>query len=686
MRTSATRAAFAATISSLPILILATVVACGGAAPPPPAVVAPAPAAPAAPPPPDLSAVPDPAGLVVSGHLAKIGTTLRTVHGWSNLPMPQSEQLTELLTSEAIGPVVDVDQPVYFALTVVGSGLAMKPPMFAISAAVKDPDKVKATLADRYKLVPGDNGTTLIVGLGKSAPHKGAADAEDDDGDDDDGKPAPGGSPGGGDDDHARSCELAASSGDAPVRIVCGLGKADVAALGPWLTRTAPRTPATADLHVDVRLAPLKDTIAQGKRLAGVMLGSILGGAFRASWSRDLVLAAAGDAADFASDVDGLTLDLTLADSSATETATLSLSGQSSVLGRLAVAHPERSGPAPAAFWQMPADADFATFTRGMDDAAIGHARDLLTDAMGGGFVQDGAKAPDAKAVATAVGKLLTGAPIVYASGIDVAGVRKALATERAFKPDSDPAARLDARHATTEALLGWRVIEADQPSAVLTGAMKDLANALSKPALLAALKAQNKDAAPIVLRAAPIARAAGLPSGTLHWVLELPPPPHHAKSDTKKDAKKPEPAPKPVVVHVFMAPDGARTWVGLGGDEAGVAGKLAASMATSGDNLGGRADLASLKTASVGAGGFFTARGLAQVPVQLRLLGGGQAWGVSQALDDLEQMPQKGISPILFSSTAKAGGPPSVVTSQITVPRGTIEDVVTTILRHGGF
>jgi hypothetical protein len=108
--------------------------------------------------------------------------------------------------------------------------------------------------------------------------------------------------------------------------------------------------------------------------------------------------------------------------------------------------------------------------------------------------------------------------------------------------------------------------------------------------------------------------------------------------------------------------------------------------MATSSDNLGGRADLASFKAASIGAGGFFTARGLAQVPVQMRLLGGGFASGVSQALDDLDQMPQKGVSPILFSSTAKAAGPPSVITGQVTVPRGTIEDVVTTILRHGGF
>lgn len=696
MRTSATRAAFSITAAALAALAALasplSIAGCGGAPPPPP-VVAPKPVEPPPPPPPDLSAVPEPAGLVVAGHLAKVGTTLATVHGWSNLPMPQSEQLTELLTGEAIGPVIDVDQPVYFAVTVVGSGLRMKPPMLAVAAAVKDPDKVKAALAERYKLVPGDNGTTLIQGLGR-ASHA-SSDAQDDDDDDD--KPSSGGSSGsgsGGDDegdDRGRTCELAPAAGDAPVRIVCGTSKQDVLTLGPWLTRTAPRTPATADLHIEVRTAPVKETISEGKKLAGVMLASFLGGGFRASWARDLVLAAASDAADLASDVDGLTLDLTLSDSSATETATLSLSGNTSVLARLATAHPERSGPAPAAFWQMPADTDFAMFGRGMDDAAIGHARDLLTDALGGGLVQDGAKSADAKAVASAIGKLLTGAPLVYASGLDVAAARKLLAAERALPPEASAGAAASAKHATAEEMLGWRVLEVDQPPATLAGALKDLSTALGKPALLAALRGRNKDVTPIVLRSAPVAKAAGLPSGTTHWILELPPPPvRHARKDDDRDARtkdaKTAPAPRPVTVHVFVAPDGQRTWVGVGGDETVVAAKLALSTAGSGDNLGGRTDLASLKAASVGAAGFVTARGLSQLPVELRVLAAGQAWGGAEALDDLDQMPQKGASPILFSSTAKAGGPPSVVTSQITVPRGTIEDVVTTILRHGGF
>lgn len=679
MRRSAAFAALLVTFSSL--------AACAGAPPPPPAAPA-QPPPPPAPPPPDLSAVPDPSGLVLTGSFGKLSASMAAVHGWTNLPMPQSEQVTELLTTEAIGPVIDLDQPVYFALTVVGSGLRMKPPLFAMSAAVKDPDKVKAALGDRYKLVPGDNGTTLIEGLGKPQ-HKAAA--EDDDDDDDDGAKPPAGSKNGGsddgDDDDHRTCELAPSFGDAPVRIVCGMTKKDMTTLGPWLTRTAPRTPAPADLHLDVRLAPLKETIAEGKKLIGAMLGSILGARLHMTWGRDLALAVVGDFADLASDMDGTTVDFTLSDSGATETATAQLSGTTSLIGRIAVAHPERNGPPPPAFWQMPADSDAAFFTRGLDDSLTAHARQLLTDTLGGALVQDGASDTDAKAVATAFGKLLTGAPVVDASGMDHAALRKALDAERSVG-GGDAAARLEAKHNTSEELLGWNVLEVEQPTAPLSAAVKELAASMNKPSLLAARRKQDKEAGVVALRSAPVGKTAGLPAGTTQWILELPPPVHHTRADRegKKDAKKkPTPAAKPVLVHIFMAPDGARTWVGFGGDEAVVAAKLAASMGAGGDNLGGRAELASLKSASVGTAALLSARGLALLPIRFRLALGGSAFGASEALGDLEKMSDKGLSPIVVTSVPKAGGPPSVATGNVDIPRAFIEDVVTSFLRHGG-
>ena len=76
----------------------ATPVGCGGApaAPQAPASSATA-AAVALPPAPDLSPVPEPQGLVVSGTISKLGASLATVGGWTQLPMPGAETVTNVL-------------------------------------------------------------------------------------------------------------------------------------------------------------------------------------------------------------------------------------------------------------------------------------------------------------------------------------------------------------------------------------------------------------------------------------------------------------------------------------------------------------------------------------------------------------------------------------------------------------
>ncbi|HEX3345062.1 MAG TPA: hypothetical protein VHS09_10850, partial [Polyangiaceae bacterium] len=407
---------------------------CGESTPPPqaPAIAKPAPPPPPAPPA-DLSAVPEPATLVVSARFGKLAASLATVHGWTKLPMPQSEPVTEAITSEAIGPVVDLDQPIDVAVAVTGSGARMKD-LTAISAAVKDPDRVKASLAERYKLVPGDNGVLLIQGLGKPA-REGADDDADDDG-----------KRSGDDREASRVCELAPAFGAAPVRLVCGFSPKALAELGPWLTRTATRGPATGDLHVDVRMKPLQATIADQKRLIGMILGSVLGGRLGLSSLRDLAAALGGDLADFAGDLDGLSADVTLGDAGVQLSAALKLPGTTSALARVATGHPERSGPAPAAFWQLPGDADVALFNRGVDEAQLARGRDLVLDAVGGALGESGVKDADRKAIVDALGKLVSPAAMVYASGIDVDAVRKALATDRGLSVQSEQTEKDEAK------------------------------------------------------------------------------------------------------------------------------------------------------------------------------------------------------------------------------------------------
>ena len=60
----------------------------------------------------DLGPVALPANLIVFGRITKPSASLSIAHAWSKLPTPQSEQLSELVVGEPVGPLIDVDQPV----------------------------------------------------------------------------------------------------------------------------------------------------------------------------------------------------------------------------------------------------------------------------------------------------------------------------------------------------------------------------------------------------------------------------------------------------------------------------------------------------------------------------------------------------------------------------------------------
>lgn len=666
--------------ASLPSLLLLTAAACGGNAPPPQAPSGAQTAVQAAPPPPpDLSAVPDPQTLVVSGRMAKLSHSFDVAHEWSKLPMPQSEQVSEILTTEAVGPIVDLDQPIDFAVAVVGSGSHMKD-MTAVSAAVKDPDKVRASLAERYKLVPGDNGTTLIQGLGRSEEKGDDADDEDDEDDDARKSDKSGGGDDGGD---RRTCELAAAYGDAPVRIVCGWTAKALTELGPWLTRTATRAQSTSDLHADLRMGPLKPTISEQRKLIGMLLGSILGGRMGGAGMRDLMIALGNDAVDFATDLDGATLDVSLNDPGALATFGLKLSGSSSTMGRIAAAHPERNGAPPATFWQMPADADLAFFSRGIDDAYVARARELVVGALRDVLTEGGVKDADAKAVGDAFGKLFTGAGGAFASGVDETGVRSAIAAYKGLGSDASDAKRADAKHAEVQELLGWRILEVEQPAAASNDAFKALAAALGRPSVAAAIRAKDKEALPPVARTAPLPKGAKLPAGTQHWVVELRSMGRHG--DGHHDAKKPAPPAKATLVHFLVAPDGARSWVAIGGDDVDLAAKLASALGSGGGGLGGRAELASLKDAKVGSAGFLTARSLPEMATTLSLVLGGSGTGAASDMEETDRMPNKGATPIVFTVTPQAPGGAASLVATTLVPRGAVEDLVFAFVRHGG-
>jgi hypothetical protein len=564
-----------------------------------------------------------------------------------------------MIAGQDLGAIADLDRPIEIAVTVAGAGPHLSKAV-GVSAAVRDIEVAKSLVgALHYDLVPGSNGALVIQRAGRHP--QASDDAEDSD-------------------DDANVCELAPASGDAAFRLVCGWDAKALATLGPWLTRGATRETSTNDLHVDLYMQPLRPTLDEERRSLSILLGMMLTGHVAGS-ERELAQALGAAPIDFATDLDTATLDLTLSDLGAAASLTLRLSGTTSVLGRLVMANADRNGPAPQAFLQMPGDADLVVFDRGIDPDALSRGRDLALKVVGDKLAEDGVKDADRHAIVDALGSLASSAPMVYASGVDADAVRKALAVEQALPDGASVADRRAAGRASAQGLLGWRILEVDEPATARIDAMKAITAALARPGVFAAYHAKP-GARALAMRSVPSPKGSPLPKGTEHFAIDVPLP---DATDSTSPKAKPAPAPKPLQIDVLVVPDGARTWIAAGGDPSLVSAKLAATLIGTGNVIGGKPELAEMKTAVVGAGGLLTIRALAEVGSEMSAFGGGMGgFGTgSPLLAGMAQLPHQGTTLIPFSLTAPATTPGTAVAT-LQIPRATVDDVVMTLVQHG--
>ena len=664
-----------ATLSFLAFVVGALLASCGGTtpAPAPPVPVQPVVAV-QLPPPADLRAAPEPSGLVVSGRVGKLSGLFTTVRGWSSLPMPQSEQVSELLTGQAVGPLVDLDQPIDFAVASNGSGTHTRA-LVAVSAAVKDVDAAKAALSDRYKLAPGDNGALLIQGLGRRSGNAGADDGDSE-----------------GDEGDHRTCELAPAYGAAPMRIVCGVDAKALSELGPWLTRTATRATSASDLHVDVRMGPLKPTVSGLKRMFSVVAGGALGAPSSLPGLREAAMSLGTDLVDFVLDLESISLDVQLSDAGACVTATTKFSSSSSALTRVVTAHADGGSPTPAAFWQLPGDMDSAAFYRGVDANDLARLRDLGLKLVDAKLTEDGVKDADRKLLLDALAKVPSAAAAVYGSGVDLDAVKKARGAVAALGSAPEASQAAETRRTLAEALLGWHLMEMDEPSSRLSSALKEISTAWSRPGFLAVYRTKLKGGIPPAIRVAPIPKGFALPKDAQHYVIDLPFD-SEASAQPRNGAHPPggqvriaakAPKAKPLLLHAFLASDGPRTWFAVGGDDALVLSKLAGALAP--PQASSPADLGFFKDARTGAAGFYTLRAGALMAQQVGVLFSELGLPSDDTLEDIAHVPHGGKTPIVYSLTSLAGAAPASVVATLQVPRGAIEDAVVGVLRHGGF
>lgn len=656
------------------LLFSSGLVACGGGAPPP-APTAPAPRAPVAvappPPAPDLSAVPEPEGLVVVGRVQRPQAILDAVGTWTRLPLPPGSELVGSMIDEGLGTVVDLSQPVDGAALVKGAGRSPSL-LAAVSIPVRSLEEAKARLGETHRIESGPNGQFFVHGVGRpgaSKPAKApkrpgrARGRERDDIDEEE-------------DDDGEGCVLAPAPGST-ARLVCGERDA-LDALVPYLTRTAVRQAYTSDVHVELRPAPVKQPLLQLRAGIPLLARSVLGSSSPAM--SELIDASVGELVDFIGDTRRLVVDAQIKDAGVDATMRVEYATTTSLVARIATARPDRSDAPPASFWHLPGDTDLALFGRGAEPKLFDRPRELLANVAL--EVTESAGMPQAERselrglLVDRTLPLFTG-PLVYGKGFDLAAVEKALDACKDLDGD-DIAARDEAKRVLVEQVVGWHLVQVGEPITKVGPILKDWAQLWNRPAFAKWAKQQTSSKMVAQVRTAPMPAGVTLPKDAVHLQVTIPRPDledWRVPPAAKKNAKPKTIKRKPVVFHVIAVPDAGTTWLGFGLDGKLVARKAAAALSSAPDRdtLGKAAGYDELRSTKVSGAASVTLQGLLVVT----------------AIDGPSRSPfrrpraltNKGVTPIVLTSSAEppsADAPAGSAVSTFRLPRGAIEDIVT--------
>lgn len=626
----------------------------------------------------DVTAVPEPAGLVLVARVAKADAILKTLGTWTRLPLPGGADLVRSITDDSVGEAVDLSQPVDGAIA-LGGGKRDPKPLIAVSIPVRSFDDAKAKLGARHKLTPGKNGDVFVEGVGRGDVDKRGRKEQDDEDDDE-------------------SCLLAHASSGA--RLVCGERDA-LDTLAPYLTRTMPRQTWPSDLHVEATLGAVREPLMQVRQALPVLARSMLGSSSPALAA--LVDAGVNELVDFVNDTGRMTLDAQLDDSGILATMKVDFQKSQSFIAKLATSNPQKAEAPPAAFWHLPADADVAVYGNGSDPKLFDHPKALIGNVALEATEGAGMPEPERKAVRDLVVDRMLGlftGPLVYGKGYDAAAVEKAFAARNAVKP-GDLAAADEGERILSEQVLGWHLVQVTEPITKVGPILKDWAQLWNRPAFVKWAKQQSS--AKMLAQMRIVAAPAGvpLPNGTVHLEIVMPrpdlestpvptaaprpaqgnvPPPGAKAAAAAPVAKGKKISRKSLVLHILAVPDQGGTWIGLGLDAKLLAQKAAVSLSSAPDGatLGKAPGTEALHAAKANGAVLATVRGF--------LVFTALEHGSRSPYSLLGQLPAKGNAPVTLTflsqapSQAAAGG--SAVTT-LKLPRAAIEDIVKVAMSH---
>lgn len=613
-------------------------VACGGATtqqpPTVPAEPAPSESAPASVEAVSLTPVAAPSDLIVQGRFKDPAQVLNRGADWMHIPFSWEE----LLASQApdLANIIDLSAPADISVTLDPESFGNPKVLFGVAVGLKSFDQALQALRSAGRQVDRVSSQMHFVRL-----------------------------------EQGPSCVVARSVGKTPARLICSEDRKSLDALAPYMSRTLPAADlGPADVRVTFSAEPIRKRYGKKAHLLKVGIPVFLREASLNNRRFDSALSDAShgvvdELLRLSEELDQLELNAWMhADREVLETEfKIKFRGSRSfITGELARAAAV-AGPAPALFWQLPAEVDGASYGH---ISPLGDRYDniqnVLSELALGGAEHLGMPDSSLKAWLASLEKVwgLQGTT-VYAWGSLPDGPAQA-------KPKGEPTEGEKLR-ALLGDRLGYQFYALQDDAGVLSDWVEKSVQLWNDGKLRAFAEKQAGETVkhlPLVKRTA---GGKGLPKGSVTYSVSI-----SEAMLNKLDESEKYKGLGAVVVSLLVVPEGGRTWIGVSTDEKVLLSKLQAAMKVGPNTLSAEAALEPLKTQRANSAGFFRLHGaLGSLRDLAELTGGIDAEKVELA------MPHRGRTPMRFRSVVSADGPTWSVSYEL--PKSAVEDLAAGIM-----
>ena len=383
------------------------------------------------------------------------------------------------------------------------------------------------------------------------------------------------------------ACAFVGVEDEAGARVVCAADEALLESAGLYLGRTVMRETRDGDVRLDVIGGNIFEQIANDASDGNTN-----------DWAE-----AAGEqyALGFFRDIERLSLLGSWGKSHIEAEAVLGFRPNAAGFSQAISARVPLQSPSTASFVRLPKDSVIAVHGHAGNAQALVPMRDQFMRAFKGEMEDDNYDPLMLDSFNKQVSALFfTGGSYAFAYGIDRPGAEKALAAYA--KDKKKPALRA----AAFKSLRGWSMFAVDEPTEKWAKGIEELVrvgNELDRKrngglaiTSTTPVKGRNADDRTSTILSV-VAPPAALPKGSLHVEIRSKP----LKTD----------APPAYTKHVYVVPDGSRTWIGLTEDEAPMLARLrAAREGTSEQTIAGVPELANAASQGAVAAGFFSLAG----------------------------------------------------------------------------